>query len=29
VLVAPDEQHNFRNTGDTPLRFICCVPLLP
>jgi quercetin dioxygenase-like cupin family protein len=28
VLVAPDEQHNFRNTGDTPLRFICCIPLV-
>ena len=29
VLVAPDEEHNFRNTGNRPLRFICCIPLPP
>jgi len=27
VLVAPDEEHYFRNTGSRPLRFICCIPL--
>ena len=27
VLVDPDEEHNFINTGDGPLRFICVVPL--
>jgi quercetin dioxygenase-like cupin family protein len=28
VFVPPDVRHNFRNTADVPLRFICCVPLL-
>ena len=27
VFVPPQEQHNFRNTGDGPFRFICCIPL--
>jgi quercetin dioxygenase-like cupin family protein len=27
LLVEPDEEHNFVNTGDGPLRFICVVPL--
>ncbi|MBN2564333.1 MAG: cupin domain-containing protein [Candidatus Eisenbacteria bacterium] len=27
LLVEPDEEHNFVNVGDTPLRFICVVPL--
>lgn len=26
VYVAPDEIHQFRNTGDSPMRFICMVP---
>jgi quercetin dioxygenase-like cupin family protein len=26
VLVVPDENHNFKNTGETPLRFLCLVP---
>ncbi|REK17906.1 MAG: cupin domain-containing protein [Planctomycetota bacterium] len=26
VLVAPDEVHQFRNTGDAPLKFLCLVP---
>jgi quercetin dioxygenase-like cupin family protein len=27
LLVEPDEEHNFVNVGDTPLKFICVVPL--
>jgi len=27
VFVPPLEQHAFRNTGDGPLRFLCCIPL--
>ena len=27
VFVPPQEQHNFRNTGDGPFRFLCCIPL--
>ncbi len=27
LLVEPDEEHNFVNTGEGPLRFICVVPL--
>jgi quercetin dioxygenase-like cupin family protein len=27
MLVDPDEEHNFVNVGDTPLKFICVVPL--
>jgi quercetin dioxygenase-like cupin family protein len=26
VLVKPDEVHQFRNTGPTPLKFLCLVP---
>ncbi len=26
VLVTPDEVHQFRNTGSTPLKFLCMVP---
>ena len=26
VLVTPDEVHQFRNTGDVPLRFLCLIP---
>ena len=29
VLVVPDEIHQFRNTGDTPLKFLCLVPHVP
>ncbi len=26
VLVKPDEEHQFINKGDSPLKFICVVP---
>jgi quercetin dioxygenase-like cupin family protein len=26
VLVTPDEVHQFRNTGDSPLKFLCLIP---
>lgn len=26
VLVPPNQEHQFRNTGDTPLKFLCLVP---
>ena len=26
VLIAPDELHQFRNTGSKPLKFLCLVP---
>jgi len=26
IFVAPGEEHQFRNTGDEPLRFLCLVP---
>src|SRR5204862_5422984 len=26
VFVAPDELHQFRNTGTAPLKFLCLVP---
>jgi quercetin dioxygenase-like cupin family protein len=26
VLVKPDEVHQFRNTGQSPLKFLCLVP---
>ena len=26
IFVAPDDIHQFRNTGDTPLKFLCLVP---
>ena len=27
LLAAPGEKHNFVNPGDSPLRFLCIVPL--
>ena len=27
IFVAPSEPHCFVNTGNEPLRFICCIPL--
>jgi quercetin dioxygenase-like cupin family protein len=26
VFVRPDEIHQFRNTGSTPMKFLCMVP---
>jgi quercetin dioxygenase-like cupin family protein len=26
IYVAPDDLHQFRNTGDVPLRFLCLIP---
>ena len=26
VLVKPDEVHQFRNTGNTPMKFLCLIP---
>jgi len=26
VLVEPEEEHQFRNTGDEPLRMLCLIP---
>ena len=26
VFVTPDEIHQFRNTGDVPLQFLCLIP---
>jgi quercetin dioxygenase-like cupin family protein len=26
VYVAPNELHQFRNTGDVPLKFLCMIP---
>lgn len=26
IFVAPDEVHQFRNTGSSPLKFLCLVP---
>ena len=26
VYVAPDDVHQFRNTGDEPMRFLCLIP---
>ena len=26
IYVAPDEEHYLKNTGDTPLVFVCLVP---
>ncbi len=28
VLVLPWEEHNFRNTGDEPLVFLCSIPIV-
>ena len=27
VWIPPDEVHGFDNTGDTPLEFVCCIPI--
>jgi len=27
ILVLPGERHQFRNTGDTPARMLCMIPL--
>jgi len=27
VFVPPDEEHQFRNTGDEVVRFLCMIPL--
>ncbi len=29
VFVAPWDPHQFRNTGETPLKFLCLIPRLP
>lgn len=29
VYVAPDEIHQFRNTGELPMKFLCMVPHVP
>jgi quercetin dioxygenase-like cupin family protein len=26
ILVTPDEVHQFKNTGDSPLKFLCLIP---
>jgi len=26
VYVAPNDVHQFRNTGDSPMRFLCLIP---
>jgi quercetin dioxygenase-like cupin family protein len=26
ALVLPNEKHQFENTGDTPLKFLCIIP---
>ncbi len=26
ALVMPDEKHQFENTGNTPLKFLCIIP---
>jgi len=26
ILVQPDEVHQFRNTGNTPMKFLCLIP---
>jgi quercetin dioxygenase-like cupin family protein len=28
VLVAPDEEHQFVNASDKPLKFICVIPIV-
>jgi quercetin dioxygenase-like cupin family protein len=27
ILVYPNALHNFKNTGNTPMRFLCFIPL--
>jgi quercetin dioxygenase-like cupin family protein len=29
VYVPPDEVHQFRNTGDVPMKFLCMIPHVP
>ena len=29
IYVAPDEVHQFRNTGETTMKFLCMVPHIP
>ncbi len=29
VYVAPDDVHQFRNTGPTTMKFLCMVPHIP
>jgi len=29
IYVSPDDVHQFRNTGDAPMRFLCVVPHIP
>jgi quercetin dioxygenase-like cupin family protein len=29
VLVLPNDEHQFINVGNEPLRFLCAIPLLP
>lgn len=29
AFVPPGEKHGFENTGDSPLRFICVIPIRP
>lgn len=29
IYVAPDDIHQFRNTGDTTMKFLCMVPHVP
>jgi quercetin dioxygenase-like cupin family protein len=26
IFIAPDEEHQFRNTGATPVLFVCSIP---
>ena len=26
VFISPDDIHQFRNTGDSPLKFLCLIP---
>ncbi len=28
LYVTPNEEHGYRNTGDTPLVFICVIPII-
>ena len=29
LYISPDEIHQFRNSGDAPLKFLCMVPHIP
>ncbi|MGD2247215.1 MAG: cupin domain-containing protein [Candidatus Methanofastidiosia archaeon] len=26
IFIPPNERHQFRNTGDTPVKFLCLIP---